>query len=430
MAATKRSTPKKTSARTRKAPAVHWLLRYHVTLWIIVIAVTTLTAVVVLRLPEQDSAVKPVGRNHQVNAKGHPGSFEPPRPEPKAQESHPRLYEEEIETFETRIKELDLALIQTLVVYGYDPVGVEHGDVEIRQTSGHDYHFQRIELAVPRDVRGFLASLQKNIDLLVQGGEMRHDAKAGRVILSVDGLQTHALVFTGREAPGKAPAVIPGGEARMVIVVDDLGRSLREGTRLSELDYPVTFSVMPHEPHSREVAELAARRGNELILHLPMQPESYPEANPGPGALFVGMTPDVITETMTRDLARVPGVNGVNNHMGSRFTRDEKGMAAVMRVLKERDLFFLDSMTTTRSCGKKMTARHHVPYLRRHVFLDNVRDEKAIVYQLRKAQTLAMKKGVCIAICHPYPESLDALEAWARVRDRRVRLVRLGDLLP
>jgi hypothetical protein len=62
--------------------------------------------------------------------------------------------------------------------------------------------------------------------------------------------------------------------------------------------------------------------------------------------------------------------------------------------------------------------------------LDNVRDEKAILFQLRKAQSLARKKGTCIAIGHPYPETLDALKTWETMRDPGVSLVRLEDLLP
>jgi hypothetical protein len=216
----------------------------------------------------------------------------------------------------------------------------------------------------------------------------------------------------------------------MVIVMDDLGRSLQAGQRLAELSFPITFSVMPYEPHSKEVAQIARTYNQELILHLPMQPESYPETDPGPGALFVDMRPEQVTQTVIRDLSMVPGVIGVNNHMGSRFTRDRQGMDAAMRALGERRLFFLDSVTTAKSCGGEMTGKYKVPYLRRDIFLDNVRDEQAILFQLRKAQTVARKKGTCIAIGHPYPETLAALETWEDVHDRAVRLVRLRDLLP
>jgi hypothetical protein len=407
---------------------VHWFLRYHVTLWVIVLALTGLAAVVALRLPTQDQASGPGVPRAKVKADVRQTPRIPvvkPHKEPSFQ------YEEETRTLETRVKELDLALIQTLVVYGYDPAGIEHGNVETRYSQGQVYHFQRLKLALPGDMDGFLASLRSNIRQLVRGGGMHYDASARQIKLMVDHLPTHVLEFASARKPRDVhPGIHEPSRSRMVIVVDDLGRSLGAGRHLADLSFPVTFSVMPHEPHSQALAELARNHGQEVIVHLPMQPESYPRTNPGPGALLVDMSPRVVTKTLLEDLARVPGARGANNHMGSRFTRDKKGMETVMKVFRDRHLFFLDSMTTPDSCGQEVTSTFHVPYLRRHVFLDNVRDEKAILFQLRKAQRLAQKRGTCIAIGHPYPETLDALKTWETMRDPGVSLVRLEDLLP
>ncbi len=439
MAAKKRASSRKASP-TKKAPSTHWFLRYHVTLWVVMIAVTILTTLVVLRLPESPSS-QPVLHKAQKQ-KEHRSRVRRSvsRPSTTHSTSHMasshkrtsplRSYEEETETLETRIKELDLALVQTLVVHGYDPVGIQHGNVETRKNKGHAYQFQRLELAMPGDVQGFLQALQKNVALLVQGGMASYDQTGKQVALSLDGLTTHIIRFTQGRTSGKQAARLPREGARMVIVLDDLGRSLEAGERLAALPFPVTFSVMPYEPHSREVALLATHKGEELILHLPMQPTSYPKADPGPGALFVHMSRQTISEIVTKDIACVPGICGANNHMGSRFTQDEPGMDAALEVLGQHGLFFLDSVTTSRSCGQQMAKKHHVPYLRRDVFLDNVRDIKAIVYQLRKAQALARKKGTCIAIGHPYPETLAALAEWGKVRDPAIRLVCLRDLLP
>jgi hypothetical protein len=401
-----------------------------VALWVIVVVLTALTTLVVMQLPDQDSFSDSPVQSAESNAPAQRPVQKSARKSPESSQTAVRLYEEETETLETRIRELDLALIQTMVVYGYDPVGIEHGNVDTRWHNGQEYHFQRLELMRPRDTDGFLDSLRKNIALLVQGGELRYDCSGNRVVLAVSGIQTHDIVF---KAPRGAQQEATSGskeDARMVIVMDDLGRSLRAGHRLADLSFPITFSVMPYETHSSEVADIARTYHRELILHLPMQPESYPETDPGPGAVFVDMQPRLVIETVNRDLSMVPGVIGANNHMGSRFTGDRQGMDAVMQVLGERNLFFLDSVTTPRSCGGEMTKKYDVPYLRRDVFLDNVRDEQAILFQLRKAQTMARKKGTCIAIGHPYPETLAALETWEQVRDHTIRLVRLHDLLP
>ncbi len=443
-ASKKASGPKKSASKKRSAPkrktskknsSVHWFLRYHVTWWIVLLAVTTLTAVVVLRLPDKENSpqttVHKEQKTHSIRAKVAKPHVKKSVSRPASRKSAARSYEEETETLETRIKELDLALVQTLAMQGYDPSGIRHGNVaKRRDRGGHEYYMQRLQLSMPDDVDGFLAALKKNIALLVQGGEMHYDRTDRQVMLGVNGAQTHVLVFAAAGKPVPKASAKDTDKARMVIVVDDLGRSVRAGERLASLSFPVTFSVMPCEPHSREVAALATNRRVELILHLPMQPESYPKTDPGPGALFVNMDARAIAKTTALDIAKVPGICGVNNHMGSRFTRDEAGMNVVMQVLGKHGLFFLDSVTTAKTCGQKAAARHHVPYLRRNVFLDNIRDTKAIIYQLRKAQALARKTGACIAICHPYPQTLEALKIWETKRDKQVRMVGLRNLLP
>jgi polysaccharide deacetylase 2 family uncharacterized protein YibQ len=108
-------------------------------------------------------------------------------------------------------------------------------------------------------------------------------------------------------------------------------------------------------------------------------------------------------------LKQVPHAAGVNNHMGSRFTEDEQAMTAVMAVLRERGLYFVDSLTTSRSVGSATAQRAGVPAVRRDIFLDNVAEVDAIVQQIRRLAGKARRNGSAVGICHPYPETLQAL---------------------
>ncbi len=64
--------------------------------------------------------------------------------------------------------------------------------------------------------------------------------------------------------------------------------------------------------------------------------------NPGPGALLTGMSPDELITQLEKNLEDVPGVSGVNNHMGSRLTTEATQMYQIFTILKKRDLFFVD----------------------------------------------------------------------------------------
>ena len=221
-----------------------------------------------------------------------------------------------------------------------------------------------------------------------------------------------------------------GKGPRMVVVIDDIGDNPTMAANLMELPFPVTLAILPQRPRTRAVAAQAAARGIEVILHQPMQPTSYPRVNPGPGALFTDMDTARIQATLNENLDEVPEAIGINNHMGSAFTGDAAGMAAVMPVLKARGLFFMDSVTSAASAAPEAARKAGVQLYRRAVFLDNVRNTRAILGQLKTAERHALKHGRAIAIGHPYNETYEALKAWAKERDPRIALVTLRTLGP
>ena len=217
---------------------------------------------------------------------------------------------------------------------------------------------------------------------------------------------------------------------RMVVVIDDIGDHPVLAANLMELPFPVTLAILPNRPRTQSVEALATHRGVEIILHQPMQPTSYPRVNPGPGALFTDMDTTRIERIVDANLAQVPHVVGINNHMGSALTSDASAMEAVMTVLRNRKLFFMDSVTSASSVAADAARRAGVHYYRRSVFLDNVRNVRMILGQLKAAERHALKTGRAIAIGHPYGETLEALKIWAKERDSRIEVVTLSELGP
>jgi hypothetical protein len=217
---------------------------------------------------------------------------------------------------------------------------------------------------------------------------------------------------------------------RIAIIVDDLGQNLATARELLAIDLSLTFSVMPHTEKAREVAELAHRRGREVMLHIPMEPHSYPAADPGPGALFAGMAPETVKQKVRDYLQRVPHTVGGNNHMGSRYTELRPGMAAVLEVMRSENLFFVDSRTSARSVAVDEARRAGVSFAARDVFLDNVREVDAIAREVRKLAGLARRRGQAIGICHPYPQTIAALRQEAAVlRSQGVLVVPASSLV-
>ncbi len=157
---------------------------------------------------------------------------------------------------------------------------------------------------------------------------------------------------------------------------------------------------------------MARHGGREVILHMPMEPLNS-RINPGPGALMVSMSSDQIRLRVNAALAVSPYFDGVNNHMGSKLTRDAKAMQTVMSVLKSRKLFFIDSMTISDSLGWQEARRLKVPTFKRNVFLDDSMFVAAIRSQLARAVELAKARGAALAIGHPHEVTLRTLRAAA-----------------
>ena len=209
-----------------------------------------------------------------------------------------------------------------------------------------------------------------------------------------------------------------------------MGHDRAAADALLALPFPLTISVLPHLPLSAEVAEEAYRRGDQIMLHLPMEPEAEgggsEGATPEDIELRVGMSPDQVSSTLDGMLETVPHAAGVNNHEGSRATADLPLMDALMPALRDRNLFFIDSRTTAATVAYDAAERAGVRAASRKVFLDDTPTKDAILAQLELAARDASRDGSAIAIGHPHPATIAALaEGVPALEARGVRLVLL-----
>jgi polysaccharide deacetylase 2 family uncharacterized protein YibQ len=199
-------------------------------------------------------------------------------------------------------------------------------------------------------------------------------------------------------------------QARLAIIIDDLGNDREAAERMFHLPYPLTVSVLPHLQHSTEISEEASRRGYQVMLHIPI--EAPADAKAEAIELHPGMEADQVTRLVQQMLETVPQAEGANNHQGSVGTSDAALMNAIMPALRERELFFVDSRTSTATVGYAAARRAHVPTASRDVFLDDTQDVSAIHHQLELAAQDAKQHGSAIAIGHPYSVTLQALEEY------------------
>jgi uncharacterized protein len=232
-----------------------------------------------------------------------------------------------------------------------------------------------------------------------------------------------------RPEPALPPGPVHPG-AKLAVVIDDLGESAAFARKLTALGIPLTLAVMPRLGESAETAKAGVAAGCDVILHQPMEPKRRYMFPPGSGALTMDMDPAQVRAALAANLASIPGLKGVNNHMGSRYTESAERMGVVLEYLKGRGLFFLDSQTSQDSKAGEAARKTGQAIYTRDVFLDNVRSVQAILAQLRLAERIALSRGQAVAIGHPYPETLVALTLWTTQRDKRARLAGVSELVP
>lgn len=197
-------------------------------------------------------------------------------------------------------------------------------------------------------------------------------------------------------------------QGQLAIIIDDIGYNLALGKRSADLNGDFTLAVLPFTPHGIELAQRAHQRGKEIMLHAPMSNRhNYPL---GRGGLVSGMPRAEFLAVLRQNLANIPHIKGVNNHMGSSLTEQAEPMRWLMEELKMKGLYFVDSRTSAQTQALTIAEKNHLPSRKRDVFLDDERTRSNIQYQLRRALKLAQQQGSAIAIGHPYPETLAELE--------------------
>ena len=211
-------------------------------------------------------------------------------------------------------------------------------------------------------------------------------------------------------------------DARLAIIIDDLGSDRAAAEALFALGYPLTISVLPNHEHSVDIAREAHRRGFQVMLHLPMQ--SVANETPEAQELHPGMPAPEVAALVDQFLQNVPDATGVNNHQGSQATADTALMDELMPVLRDRHLFYIDSRTTAATVAYDTAQDFGVRSAFRNVpFLDDVAEVATVRKQLELALRGARDQGEAVAIGHPHPATLQALrEVLPRAQEQGVHL--------
>ena len=352
----------------------------------------------------------------------------------------PPLYEEiysKTSDLDTEIRKIDNAIYESLYQKEVPEKNIIFTAVNPKHGKGQDWDFTALLIKLPKNksvfelekiVNSALSHLKPSVSFKVEP-----ISKSGVVWhIFTQGFYSHEIrLIHEAYSDTVSKAKIKGyrGLPKVAIIIDDLGYDRNIATSFIQFDLPLSLSVLPMAPYTDYIANEAYKRGRELILHLPMEPKDYPHLNPGPGALLIGMDDKAVRKTITDHLNRIPGIRGVNNHMGSSFTEIPEKMSVVLNEIRKRNLFYIDSITTNKTVAFKLAKKMGIPAASRNIFLDNDLSPDAIMLQVKRLLSLARHSGVAIGIGHPHRETLDVLMRLLNEFKTEVEVVPVSELV-
>lgn len=219
--------------------------------------------------------------------------------------------------------------------------------------------------------------------------------------------------------------------SRVALIVDDVGFHAPCVDEFVALHCPVTLSVFPFYPSSERAAETAHHSGLEIMLHMPMEPKGSLKDFQVDSGILTRLTDQEILGRLKAAIDAVPHCIGMNNHMGSLATEDRRAMRLTMDCLRNRDLFFVDSVTSLETLGFAIAKSHGVrAALRNAKFLDNSSVPRALNRAFTRLLGRSRRQPETLAILHDRPNSVKALkDALDALRRESVELCFASELV-
>jgi polysaccharide deacetylase 2 family uncharacterized protein YibQ len=212
-----------------------------------------------------------------------------------------------------------------------------------------------------------------------------------------------------------APPVAAAGKPRIAVVMSGLGIGAKStAAALEQLPPAVTMAFVAAAANLQQWVSEARRRGHEALLQVPMEPYDYPDSDPGPNTMRVGLRQDENMERLTWAATRTTGYAGLMNLAGSRLMADADSFVPVLTFAARRGLMFFEFDPAARSIGAQLAAQTRTAYVRSATAIDAEPDAADIDRQLSDLETNARANGSAAATASAYPITLAHIKTWAQ----------------
>lgn len=211
-----------------------------------------------------------------------------------------------------------------------------------------------------------------------------------------------------------------GEPARVAVLVNGLGLpgGPPDGV-LKGLPAPVSVAYGPYGRDLQDLVTKARAAGHEVLLQIPLEPNDYPNEDPGPHTLLTTLPNDENIKRLQWLMSRYTGYVGVTNHMGAKFEATKESFLPVLEELKKRGLIYFDDGTVQSSAAAQIASVLDLDYSAANVQIDAKPSSAGIAKALAELEDMARERGAAIGVAKAKPETVRQLAEWAGKLDAK-----------
>lgn len=211
------------------------------------------------------------------------------------------------------------------------------------------------------------------------------------------------------------------GPPQIAVVVAGLGLAVEPTeSAIDRLPAGITLSFSPYSEALDQWIPRARAMGHEVMIDLPMEPESFPLDDPGPQALLTGIEPEDNLRRLRWFLDKGRDYSGVAMHMGSRFVESRDHLEPILNELRARGILFLDNGSSEASVAGQLARELSLPFAANDRTIDDGdANREAINARLVQVERIALTDGSAVAMAQPFPVTVDRLANWAASLEAR-----------
>jgi len=205
-----------------------------------------------------------------------------------------------------------------------------------------------------------------------------------------------------------------GGPARVAVLVSGLGvPGGADGDIIKGLPPPVSIAYGAYGRSLQEWVTKARAEGHEVLLAIPLEPNDYPNEDPGPHTLLTTLPTDANIKRLHWLMSRYTGYVGVTNHMGAKFAAAQGSLQPVLEELKRRGLIYFDDGSVAGSAAGQIANGLGLEYSVAQVRLDRGTSSSELAKALSELEAVAKQQGAAIGVAKAAPATVKQIGEWA-----------------